>query len=118
MSRSIKLIRYIFPYSLHTTAAVVLMAIVGLMDAFRVLLIGPIFDRVLNPTVMPRGIPLGRIPFTDITLNLSQLIPTHFQNDWTMVAFALVASTFIKGICDYAGSGQRAPLRGLLNIRS
>jgi len=104
MSRSAKLLRYVFPYSLQVVAAVVLMAIVGLMDAFRVLLIGPIFDRVLNPTVMPRGIPLGTIPFTEIKLNLSQVIPAHFQNDWTMVAFALVASTFLKGVCDYIGT--------------
>ena len=104
MSRSLKLIRYAFPYSLHVTAAVILMALVGLMDAFRVLLIGPIFDRVLNPVVMPRGIPLIKIPFFDIQISLSQLIPAHFQNDWTMVAFALVVSTFLKGICDYAGT--------------
>ena len=38
------------PYSAPFVGSVVLlMALVGLLDAFRVLLIGPIFDRVLNP---------------------------------------------------------------------
>jgi subfamily B ATP-binding cassette protein MsbA len=32
------------------------------------------------------------------------LVPEHFQNPWTVVAFALVASTLLKGVFDYSGS--------------
>ena len=104
MSRLLRLLRYVAPYWLQLVASVLLMAMVGLLDAFRVLLIGPIFDRVLNPVPHGRGITLFRIPGLDFNFNLQDFIPAHFQNDWTMVAFALVMSTLLKGICDYAGT--------------
>ena len=80
------------------------MALVGLLDAFRVLLIGPILDSVLNPATQARQLSLFTIPGTNEKVYLQQLVPTHFQNAWTVVAFALVASTVIKGIFDYAGT--------------
>ena len=45
----IRLLRYVLPYWWQFLASVLLMALVGLLDAGRLLLIGPIFDRVLNP---------------------------------------------------------------------
>jgi subfamily B ATP-binding cassette protein MsbA len=35
---------------------------------------------------------------------LQQFVPSHFTNAWTIVAFALIASTILKGICDYSGT--------------
>jgi ATP-binding cassette, subfamily B, bacterial MsbA len=104
MSRLLRLLRYVGPYWPQLSASVLLMAMVGLLDAFRVLLIGPIFDRVLNPVPHGRGITLFKIPGLDFSFNLQDFIPAHFQNDWTMVAFALVASTLLKGVCDYIGT--------------
>ena len=78
------------------------MAGVGLLDAFRLLLVGPIFDRVLNPNAPNRSIPLFGPKFPGISLQ--QIVPSHFQNAWTIVAFALVTSTFLKGILDYCGT--------------
>lgn len=46
MRQLTRLLRYVLPYWWQLLASVVLMAIVGLLDAFRLLLIGPIFDRV------------------------------------------------------------------------
>jgi subfamily B ATP-binding cassette protein MsbA len=85
-------------------ASVVLMALVGLLEAFRILLIGPIFDSVLNPGSDGRTLQLFKIPGTEHVFNLQQVIPSHFHNPWTAVAFALVASTALKGIFDYAGT--------------
>ena len=103
--RLLRILRYVGPYSLHLVAAVSLMAIVGLMEAFRLLLIGPILDRVLNPTQHPAGIMLFSGRFA---MDLRDFVPHRFQNDWTVVAFALVASTLLKGVCDYAGTPRRA----------
>ena len=50
-----RLLRYLLSYLGQFLPAVLLMAMVGLLDAFRLLLIGPIFDRVLNPGA-PGGI--------------------------------------------------------------
>lgn len=99
-----RLLRYVLPYSWLLFSSVVLMALVGLLDAGRVLLIGPIFDRVLNPGSQGRTIQLFRLPGTGRFLNLQELVPSHFQNPWTVVAFALVAATVLKGIFDYAGT--------------
>ena len=35
---------------------------------------------------------------------LQQLVPQHFQNAWTVVAFALVMATLLKGVFDYIGT--------------
>ena len=80
------------------------MALVGLLDAFRLLLIGPIFDRVLNPGSQSRDIVLLTIPGTERQIFLQQFVPEHFTNAWTIVAFCLVASTVLKGLFDYVGT--------------
>jgi subfamily B ATP-binding cassette protein MsbA len=99
-----RLLRYVLPYWWPFLASVALMAMVGLLDAGRVLLIGPIFDRVLNPGSQGRTIQLFKLPGTERFLNLQQLVPSHFQNPWTVVAFALVSATVLKGIFDYGGT--------------
>ncbi|MGA9527565.1 MAG: ABC transporter ATP-binding protein [Terriglobales bacterium] len=99
-----RLLRYVLPYSAPFAVSVLLMALVGLLDAFRVLLIGPIFDRVLNPGSQSRTLQLFKLPGSDRVFNLQAIIPSHFQNPWTAVAFALVAATVLKGIFDYVGT--------------
>ena len=104
MRQLTRLIRYAAPYWWPVGASVLLMAAVGLLDAFRLLLIGPIFDRVLNPGSQTREMQLFTIPGSGRAIYLQQFVPSHFQNPWTVVAFALVAATVLKGICDYAGT--------------
>ncbi len=104
MRQLTRLLRYVGPYWWQLLSSVLLMALVGLLDAFRVLLIGPIFDRVLNPASQGREIQLFRIPGTTHSVLLQQFVPSHFQNPWTVVAYALVAATVLKGIFDYAGT--------------
>ncbi|HET9100086.1 MAG TPA: ABC transporter transmembrane domain-containing protein, partial [Acidobacteriaceae bacterium] len=102
----LRLLAYVRPYSLQALAAVLLMATVGLLDAFRILLIRPIFDEVLKPGDITPKLPLFQfaIAHHKVQLNLGQLVPGHFHNAWTMVAFALVASTVVKSLCDYLGT--------------
>jgi len=104
MRQLTRLIRYVGPYWWPVGASVLLMAAVGLLDAFRLLLIGPIFDRVLNPGSQSREMQLFTVPGSGHPIYLQQFVPSHFQNPWTVVAFALVAATVLKGICDYAGT--------------
>src|SRR5437899_3235748 len=100
MRQLTRLVRYVAPYWWQLLSSLVLMAAVGLLDAFRVLLIGPIFDRVLNPAAQSRDIQLFRLPWTGREIHLQQFVPSHFQNPWTVVAFALIAATVLKGIFD------------------
>src|SRR5437899_7646492 len=104
MRQLTRLLRYVAPYWWQLLSSVLLLALVGLLDAFRVLLIGPIFDRVLNPASQSRNIALFTFPGSHRTVYLQQLVPERFQNAWTIVAFALVAATVLKGIFDYLGT--------------
>jgi subfamily B ATP-binding cassette protein MsbA len=99
-----RLLHYVLPYWVPFLISVLLMALVGLLDAFRVLLIGPIFDSVLNPGSQNRSLRLFTLPWTDRVISLQQFIPSHFQNPWSAVAFALVAATLLKGLFDYVGT--------------
>lgn len=100
MRRLIRLLRYVSRYWLQVLAAVVLMAIVGLMESFRVLLIGPVLNQVLHPDSTSNAIPL--FAGTN-SLDLHRLVP-HYHNVLTVVSLALVFSTVIKGIADYLGT--------------
>ncbi|HEY6765799.1 MAG TPA: ABC transporter ATP-binding protein [Candidatus Sulfotelmatobacter sp.] len=104
MRQLTRLVRYALPYWWQIVCSVLLMAFVGLFDAFRILLIGPVLDRVLNPVTGSRNIQLFTIPGSQRAILLQRFVPAHFTNAWTIVAFALVASTILKGIFDYTGT--------------
>src|SRR6201998_3117292 len=104
MRQLTRLIRYALPYWWQILSSVLLMAAVGALDAFKYLLVRPVFDRVLNPATGSQNIQLFVIPGTHHPIYLQQFVPSHFTNAWTIVAFALVASTILKGICDYSGT--------------
>src|SRR4029077_8984326 len=71
---------------------------------FRILLMGPIIDRVLNPASPSRALMLFNIPGTHRVVYLQDFVPQHFHNPLTIVAVALVATALIKGVCDYIGT--------------
>src|ERR1700742_3781200 len=79
------------------------MAVVGAMAAFRLLLIKPIFENVLSPQASS-NILVFPVPRLGWTLDLNFLVPTHFHNAWSVVAYALVVSAIVKSVCDYAGT--------------
>jgi subfamily B ATP-binding cassette protein MsbA len=99
-----RLLLYVRPYALYSLASVVLMAIVGAMAAFRILLVKPIFDNVLSPDAPPGLVLVFRIPHTDHVINLQKFLPSYFHNAWTVVAVALVGSALLKSVCDYFGT--------------
>ncbi|MGA9074828.1 MAG: ABC transporter ATP-binding protein [Candidatus Sulfotelmatobacter sp.] len=104
MRQLTRLVRYALPYWWQILCSVVLMALVGVLDAFKFVLIRPVFDRVLNPATGSKDIQLFVIPVAHYPVYLQQLVPSHFTNAWTMVAVALVGSTVLKGIFDYTGT--------------
>jgi subfamily B ATP-binding cassette protein MsbA len=104
MRQVTRLLRYLAPYGWQFIPSVLLLAGVGFLDAFRVLLVGPVLDRVLNPSSGSDKIFLFTIPYTNHTIYLQRFVPSHFHNAWTIVAFAFVAATVLKGLFDYAGT--------------
>lgn len=104
MRQLTRLIGYVFPYLLHLLTGVLLLAGVGFLEAFRLVLVGPVLDRVLSPATGSENIRLFTIPGTEHIIYLQRFVPAQFHNAWTIVAYALVASTVLKGIADYAGT--------------
>ncbi len=105
MKGFIRLVRYGLPYSLQWLPGVLLLAMVGVLDTFRILLLQPIFDQVLRPDA-PEGPILLGLPKSQWHFDLRALIPhfLHMHNAWNVVAFALVTATLAKGLCDYLGT--------------
>ncbi|HYL93492.1 MAG TPA: ABC transporter transmembrane domain-containing protein, partial [Alphaproteobacteria bacterium] len=104
MHRLRRLLAYLRPYQPHFFGSILLMAVVGLMDAFRILLIVPIIDRVLNPASPGSALALFNVPGSKHVVHLQDFVPQHFHNPLTVVAVALIGSAIIKGVCDYAGT--------------
>jgi ATP-binding cassette, subfamily B, bacterial MsbA len=104
MRQLTRLLGFLRPYSLQFGVSVVLMAAVGALDAFRVLLLGPIIDKVLNPSSPSQGLSLGQLPGSDQTIYLQKFIPSYWHNPLSVVAVALIGATILKGVCDYAGT--------------
>src|SRR5271155_2810118 len=84
MRQLTRLMRYALPYWWQILSSVLLMAAVGALDAFKFLLIRPIFDRVLNPSTGSKDIQLFVIPVTHHAVYLQQLVPARFTNAWNM----------------------------------
>jgi ATP-binding cassette, subfamily B, bacterial MsbA len=104
MSELGRLLRFSRPYTPYLVLSVVLMACVGAAQALTALLIGPIFDRVLNPASADAPVLLATIPILRHKVYLSDLMPASIHNVWTMVAVGILAVFFIKGLCDYCAN--------------
>jgi len=104
MKNVLRLLAYGRPYWPYLAGSMVLMAIAGAAQGMMTLLIRPIFDRVLTPNPPPGLTPLFSRPIFHRQLFLEQLVPLQGRTVWTMVAVAIVAVFFIKGICDYLGN--------------
>ena len=105
MSSFFRLVRYGLPYSLQWAVGVILLAAVGILDTFRVLLLQPVFDQVLRPDAAEGPILLG-LPNSRWHFDLRAFVPhfLHMHNAWTVVATSIIAATIAKGVCDYLGT--------------
>jgi subfamily B ATP-binding cassette protein MsbA len=100
----LRLLHYVQPYALYSLASVVLMALVGAMQALRVFLVKPIFDKVLRPEEQSANFLLFQFPGLRRPIDMRFLVPHHFHNAWSVVAYILVVSAILKSVCDYTGT--------------
>lgn len=120
MKRIARLLRYMRPFLLETLLSVALMAVVGAMQAFRVLLIKPIVDNVLSPAASPGKVLVFAVPHTAMRVDLQRWLPSYFHDAWTVVAVALVVSAVVKAVCDYSGTllANRAGFGMITDLRN
>src|ERR1700739_1855266 len=104
MRQLMRLFRYVLPFLVQLLPGIFLLAGVGFLEAFRLMLLKPVLDRVLNPASGSENITLFTNPLTGNPIYLQRFVPTYFHNAWTIVAYSLVAATVLKGVFDYAGT--------------
>ena len=106
MKRLGNLVRFALVYLVSWLPGVLLLALVGLLDNFRTLLFVPIFDDVLRPGGASGSPQLLDSVRASWYLDLKRYVYSyvHLHNAWHVVAFALIASTAVKGLCDYFGT--------------
>ena len=101
MSDLFRLLQSVKPYRLRLIGGAIMMVGVGFFEAVAALLIGPIFDRVLDPGAPDSTVALFTIPFIQQTVYLDRLLPDWIHNVWTVVAVFIVGVTLAKAICEY-----------------
>ena len=101
MRELLRLLAYARRYWFFLLLSVLLMALVGAAHASIALLIGPIFDYVLNPAAPHKPVLLFSVPVANHPVYLDQFAPAGVHNIWTMVAFAILLVFAVKGVCDY-----------------
>ncbi len=95
----------LFPSVADCCPRLLLMAAVGFLDAFKFVLISPMFDRVLNPSSGSKDIQLFIIPrhaSSGLSATVRSFPFSRMRGPWSR--YALVGSTILKGIFDYTGT--------------
>jgi subfamily B ATP-binding cassette protein MsbA len=106
MKRFVGLLRFGLAYTFYWVPGVLLLAAVGFLDALRMAFFVPILGVVLKPDNPSNALPLFPFAPPRWQFDLHQYFPPsfHIHNVLNVVAFALVGSTILKGICDYIGT--------------
>ena len=104
MTRYIRLLRYTLPYWLQAISGIMLLAMVGLLDAARTVLLVPILGVLIHGQGTEANLALFRNASGLWRFDLRSFFPASLHNAWAIVALSLVASTMIKGVCDYCGT--------------
>jgi subfamily B ATP-binding cassette protein MsbA len=99
-----RLLSYVRPYFGTLLLSVILMAIVGAAQGLTAVLVGPVFDRVLQPDTPDSAVALFTIPGFHRTVFLQDFLPAQIHNVWSMVAIVILATFLTKGLCDYFGN--------------
>jgi subfamily B ATP-binding cassette protein MsbA len=83
---------------------IVLLAIVALAEGLIVLMIKPIFDRVLTPSAPDSNVLLFTIPGLRFPVLLNHFFPPSIHNVWTVVSISLLVIFFVKSLAEYGGT--------------
>lgn len=85
-------------------AGVVLLAFVAIAEGLILLMIAPIFDRVLNPAAPDSNLPLFTVPVSGQTIYLNQFFPASIHNVWPIVSISLLVVFVSKAVAEFVGS--------------
>jgi ATP-binding cassette, subfamily B, bacterial MsbA len=105
MKELARLLSYGRKYWGHLAGSVILMALAGAATGIMPLLSAPVLYKVLFTNQPDEPILLGEDKYIfHHKFYLNDFVPAGLHNVWAVVAFAIVAAFFIKGVCDYLGN--------------
>jgi len=97
-----RLLGYVQPYWITMVAGVFLLAIMAVGEGAVILLIAPIFGRVLNPASTDSNVLLD-VPLLGRPIYVNHLFPHSIHNVWTIVALSLLILFAIKSLSEFGG---------------
>ena len=104
MKNFLRLLRFGLPFWFQWLPGVLLLAMVGLLESLRIVLFVPILGVVLDPHNQSNELKLFPMAPPGWQFDIHRFVPPQLHNAWTVVAFALIVSTVLKGLCDYTGT--------------
>ncbi|MGD0830737.1 MAG: ABC transporter ATP-binding protein [Terracidiphilus sp.] len=104
MKNFLRLLRYGLPFWFQWLPGVFLLAMVGALESLRIVLFVPILGVVLDPHNQSNELKLFPMAPVGWQFDIHRFVPPQLHNAWTVVAFALIVSTVLKGLCDYSGT--------------
>ncbi len=104
MAQIRRVLAFARPYSLRLFLAVILMATAGACQGIIVLLVKPVFDRVLAPTSSDARVILFKLPWNHHPVYLQEFIPSFIHNVWTVVAISILGVILLKAVSEYFGA--------------
>lgn len=115
-----RLLGYVRPYRLSMAFGIALLAVVGIAEGVIVLMIVPIFSRVLNPTAPDSNVLLFRVPGGGPAIYLNRFFPHSIHNVWTVVSLSLLIVFLAKSIAEFGGNTliQFAGHRAINDLRN
>jgi len=98
-----RLLNYARPYRVRLSLGVMLLALGALAEGAVALLIAPIVDRVLRPSISDSTVPFFQVPFGGPTIYLNHFFPHRIHNVWTVVSISLLLAFLIKSLSEFTG---------------
>ncbi|HVH58995.1 MAG TPA: ABC transporter ATP-binding protein, partial [Candidatus Sulfotelmatobacter sp.] len=114
-----RLLGYVRPYWVGMVIGIVLLAIMAAGEGAVILLIAPIFGRVLNPASADSNVAL-EVPLLRRPVYLNHLFPHSIHNVLTIVALSLVVLFAVKSFSEFAGTSliQYIGHRAIMDLRN
>ena len=114
-----RLLAYVRPYWVGMVIGIVLLAIMAAGEGAVILLIAPIFGRVLNPASADSNVAL-EVPLLRRPVYLNHFFPHSIHNVLTIVALSLLVLFAVKSFSEFAGTSliQYIGHRAIMDLRN
>lgn len=114
-----RLLGYVRPYRVGMVVGIILLALMASGDGAVLLLIAPIFGRVLNPASPDSDVEV-EVPLLRRPVYVNHFFPHNIHHVWTIVALSLLVLFAVKSLSEFAGTSliQYVGHRAITDLRN